>query len=85
MTISIQEAYNTFFPDYGDVVGVPEMCTMLGGASKKTVYGLLRTGKVGSFRLGKEYKIPKINIIVFLMTAVEPQNLHSGKRQTQGI
>lgn len=71
MTLSTQEAYNTFFPSYGDVVGVPEMCDMLGGASKKAVYGLLRAGTVGSFRLGKEYKIPKINIITYVMAATK--------------
>lgn len=71
MAVSMQEAYNTFFPNYGDVVGVPELCIMLGGASKKAVYELLRSGKVGSFRLGKEYKIPKINIIRFLMSVVD--------------
>ncbi|MDL2325391.1 helix-turn-helix domain-containing protein [Ruminococcaceae bacterium OttesenSCG-928-A16] len=42
------------------------MCEMLGGISKKAGYKLLHSGEVPSFRLGKEYKIPKMNIIAYL-------------------
>lgn len=66
MQLSSQEAYRVFFPHYRDVVGINEMCEMLGGISKKAGYKLLRSGEVGSFRLGKEYKIPKMNVIAYL-------------------
>ena len=66
MQLSSQEAYRIFFPQYSDVVGINEMCEMLGGISKKAGYKLLHNGEVASFRLGKEYKIPKMNIIAYL-------------------
>lgn len=58
--------YHHSFADYDDVVGVEEMCAMLGGISRKSCYKLLRNKVVGSFKLGKNYKIPKINIITYL-------------------
>jgi len=58
--------YHRRFADYDDVVGVEEMCAMLGGISRKSCYKLLRCKTVGSFKLGKDYKIPKLNVIDYL-------------------
>ncbi len=66
LTNVIGHYYQHRFEAYDDVVGVEEMCAMLGGISKKSCYMLLRTRTVGSFKLGKDYKIPKINIIDYL-------------------
>ena len=46
------------FRKYPDVVDVPQLCEMLGGSrpvSKKTAY-----------RIGRSYRIPKVNVIRFL-------------------
>lgn len=57
------------FANYEDVVGVDEMRVMLGNVTRKSCYKLLRRKNIGSFKLGKDYKIPKINIIQYLTEA----------------
>ena len=54
---------------YPDVVDVPQLCEMLGGSrpvSKKTAYRMLNAGKIKAFRIGRSYRIPKVNVIRFL-------------------
>lgn len=61
------------FRKYPDVVDVNQLCKMLGGAhpiSKKTAYRLLTTGKIKAFRLGRSYRIPKVNVIRFLQSGL---------------
>ncbi len=66
LTNNFADYYHQRFIGYDDVVGVDEMCAMLGGISRKSCYKLLRSKAVGNFKLGKDYKIPKINIISYL-------------------
>ena len=57
------------FRKYPDVVEVPQLCEMLGGSrpvSKKTAYRMLNAGKIKAFRIGRSYRIPKVNVIRFL-------------------
>ena len=57
------------FRKYPDVVDVPQLCEMLGGSrpvSKKTAYRMLNAGKIKAFRIGRSYRIPKVNVICFL-------------------
>lgn len=39
---------------------------MLGGISTKTGYKMLRENKIKSYKIGRTYKISKINIIMYL-------------------
>ena len=55
------------FRDYPDVVNVDEMCRMLGGISTKLAYKLLSSNKILSIRIGREYKIPKVFIVEYLV------------------
>jgi hypothetical protein len=43
--ISKRDAYRVMFTDYPDVVGIKQLCEMLGGISTKTCYKILRSGK----------------------------------------
>ena len=54
------------FKDYPDVVGIMQMCEMLGGIGIKSAYKLLRSGEIKSFLIGGKYIIPKQNIMDFL-------------------
>ena len=54
------------FTDYPDVVNVEQLCEMLGGASVKSVYRLLKEGSIQSYWIGKRYRIPKISVIEYL-------------------
>ena len=62
-------AYKTMFTEYPDVVGVDELCRMLGGISKKLAYHILRENGIEHIKIGRSYKIPKINIIRYLSVA----------------
>lgn len=63
----ISNVYNALFKEYPDVVSVEQISEML-HISTKTVYKLLRENKIKYFMIGRIYKIPKINILYFLIT-----------------
>ena len=64
------------FRKYPDVVDVTQLCKMLGGSrpvSKMTAYRLLTSGKIKAFRLGRSYRIPKVNVIRFLQNGLSDE------------
>ena len=71
-TLSRRDAYRFMFREYPDVVNIDQMCHMLGGIGKKTGYRLLREKKIEAFKIGKSYKIPKIQIISYLKVIGDP-------------
>ena len=54
------------FADYPDVVDVSRLRSMLGNIDKQTTYKLVRKGTIKAIKVGKLYRIPKINVIAFL-------------------
>jgi excisionase family DNA binding protein len=58
------------FEQYPDVVGVEELCAMLGrknkNISKKLAYQLLRQNVIPSIRVGREYRVAKADVIDFI-------------------
>lgn len=54
------------FADYPDVVDVSGLQSMLGNIGRQTAYELVRKGSIKAIKVGKLYRIPKINVIVFL-------------------
>ncbi len=54
------------FADYPDVVDVSGLQSMLGNIGKQTAYKLVQQGIIKSIKVGKLYRIPKINVIAFL-------------------
>lgn len=60
-----QEAYNTVFKEYPDILDIVQMSGLL-KVSKKTAYKLLKQGKIDCLKVGREYKIPKVNVIRYL-------------------
>ena len=68
--VLVHDLYKVMFTEYPDVVNADQLCEMLGGAAIKSVYRLLREGKIKAFRIGKGYRIPKVSVIEYL-TALE--------------
>lgn len=64
----IKETYNLMFTDYPDIVNLTQMRKMLGGISNTLAYRILREKKIKSKKVGREYKIPKVNVIKYMMT-----------------
>ena len=58
--------YNRMFSNYPDVVDVPQLQSMLGGIGKQSTYKLLKNSAIKSIKIGKIYRIPKINVISYL-------------------
>ena len=61
-----QKYYKSMFRNYPDVVNVKELQLMLGGISKKLAYDLLRNNIIKSIKLGRQYKITKTDVILYL-------------------
>lgn len=54
------------FANYPDVVDVSGLQSMLGNIGKQTACKLVQQGIIKSIKVGKLYRIPKINVIAFL-------------------
>ena len=63
--ITKKDTYLVMFKEYPDVVDVEQMSEMI-GISKKTAYKLLRENKIEHFKIGRTYKIPKLNILLYI-------------------
>ncbi|MGG4220573.1 helix-turn-helix domain-containing protein [Paenibacillus jamilae] len=61
------------FEHYPDVVNIPQLCEMLGGISTKSAYKLLKANRISHFKIGRTYKIPKIQIISYLQSLMHTQ------------
>lgn len=64
----MKETYTLMFTDYPDIVNLTQMRKMLGGISNTLAYRMLREKKIKSKKVGREYKIPKVNVINYVMT-----------------
>ena len=64
----MKETYTLMFTDYPDSVNLVQMRKMLGGISNTLAYRMLREKKIKSKKVGREYKIPKVNVINYVMT-----------------
>lgn len=62
-----KELYTSMFTSYPDVVNVKEMIEMLGGISQTLAYRILKKNEIKSIKIGREYKIPKVNIISYII------------------
>lgn len=54
------------FSKYPDVVGTEDLCKML-SISKKLVYKLLKENQIPSLRIGRMYKVAKIDVIDYIL------------------
>lgn len=61
------ELYNVMFKDYPDLVNITQMREMLGDIGSSLAYRLLKQKKIKSRKVGREYKIPKVNVIKYMI------------------
>ena len=62
----LKELYQMMFPDYPDIVTTAQLREML-GISRRLAYQLINDGSIPGILIGNTYKIPKANIISFVM------------------
>ena len=63
----LKELYTLMFPEYPDIITVPQLQTML-GISRHLAYDLISKGCIPGVIIGRSYKIPKINVIKYLLS-----------------
>lgn len=62
----VTEITNAMFKDYPDIVNVAEMQKML-GIKRTKAYELLKNKTIKAIKIGKDYKIPKLNIALYII------------------
>ncbi len=59
--------YLRMFRKYPDLLRIEELCEALGGISTKTGYKLLQERRINSLKVGREYRVTKVDLINYLM------------------
>ena len=62
----LKENYQVMFTNYPDVVNIAQLKNML-GIGLTLAYRLVKQNTIKSIKIGREYKIPKINVISYLV------------------
>lgn len=62
---TIKENYQMMFTSYPDVVNIIQLKEML-GIGITLAYRLVKQNTIKAMKIGREYKIPKANIIAYL-------------------
>lgn len=62
----IKALYTVMFAGYPDIVSVKQLQAML-GISRHTAYDLLAEGEIRGLKIGNAYKVPKINVIRYVL------------------
>ena len=62
--------YQEMFSDYPDVVSVGQLKNML-NIGQVLAYKLVKKGEIKARKIGREYKIPKVNVIIYILKGME--------------
>ena len=65
--MDIKEQYSIMFTNYPDI-NIEQMRNMLGGISLTLAYRLIKENKIKAMKIGRQYKIPKANIISYIIS-----------------
>lgn len=64
----VSELYNVMFTEYPDLLSINELRHML-GVSKHKAYDLINDGSINAIKIGNAFRIPKINVINYVLCA----------------
>ena len=59
------EIYRVVFKEYPDILDVKQVSRLL-GVSTKTVYRILGNGELESLKVGREFRVPKVNVMKYI-------------------
>lgn len=63
---NVTSLYTIMFAEYPDIVTVAQLQKML-HISRQLSYELINSGQIRAFKVGNSYRIPKIDVIDFVM------------------
>mgnify|MGYP001108947310 CR=1 FL=1 len=63
---NVKECHDVMFKDYPDLLNITQMKEML-GIGVTLAYRLLRQKTIKARKVGREYKIPKVNVIKYMI------------------
>ncbi len=69
----LKELYQMMFPDYPDIVNIAQLRTML-GISRHLAYDLINGGYIKGLKIGNAFRIPKANVIEYVMDQSQGSN-----------
>ena len=69
----LKELYKMMFPEYPDIVTVAQLRQML-GISRQLAYDLINDGYIQGVKIGNAFKIPKVNVINYVMEEKREKN-----------
>lgn len=67
MQAQLQGAYRLMFKEYPDIITVAQLQKML-GISRHQAYELITDGSIPGIKIGNAYKIPKVNVISYMLS-----------------
>lgn len=62
----LKELYQLMFSEYPDLVNVVQLQSML-GIGRHLAYELINNGSIKALKIGHTFKIPKANVIEYIM------------------
>lgn len=62
----IKELYKLMFTDYPDIITISQLQQML-SIGRHAAYDLISDGYISAVKIGKEFKIPKVNVINYIL------------------
>jgi len=65
-----KEIFTLMFPEYPDIVDVKQLQEML-SISRHLAYDLINDGYIHGVKIGNAFKIPKVNVIKYLLDEKE--------------
>ena len=68
MVMTGNQIYRAMLKEYPDILDMKQVCQAL-AISKKTAYRLLKEGNLTGIKVGREYRVPKINMLNYLFSA----------------
>lgn len=72
----IQELYKMMFTEFPDIVSIPDLCKML-DVSERYAYKLVNDGYIQGRKIGHAFKIPKVNVINYVLSIDQQIDLNS--------
>lgn len=72
----LRELYLMMFPEYPDIVNIAQLQSML-GISRHLAYDLINDGYIRGLKIGNAFRIPKVNVIEYVMDQGKKCDLNS--------